>query len=73
MVPLASIALAAAGHDGGAGAVFEKPLHLDLPLDVVHPQFDQLDAVFGQVAMLGNDVTMTASSDAHADHSISSR
>jgi hypothetical protein len=32
------------------------------------PQFNKADAVFGQILVLGDDVPMSAPSDADADH-----
>ena len=68
VVPAAPILLAAAGHDRRARAVLEQPFDLHFPLDVVKPQFDQLNAVVGQVLVFGDHVPVAAATDAHADH-----
>ena len=71
MLPAAAVALPPAGHDDGAGAVPEEPLHLHLALEIVEPQLDEPDAVLHQMLVFGDHVPMPATADAHADHRFS--
>ena len=66
--PASTIRCAAAGGNHGAVSFPEQTRHLHGPLDVIKPQFHQADAVVGQILVFGDDVPMTAPSDADADH-----
>ena len=59
---------AAAGDDDRAGPVGHQPLDVHFAVDVVHAEFDELGALFDQVPVFGDHVTMSAAADADADH-----
>ena len=69
-MPLAAVALAAAGDDHRRGPIGQQPLQVHFAVDVVQPQLDQLGALLDQVAMLGDHVAVTAAGDADANHGI---
>ena len=68
MLPPATVGLPAAGDDDGAGPVLKEPLHLHLTLKVIEAKFDEPDAVVDKVLLLDDDMAMTATANAHADH-----
>ena len=72
VVPLAAVLLAAAGDDARAGPLAEQAADVHAAADVVHPQLDQLHALFGQVPMLGHRMLVAAATNANANHETAS-
>ena len=65
---LAAVGRPPAGNDDRAGAIGRQSLDVRLAADVIHAQLDELRALFDEVPVFGQCVTVTAATYADANH-----
>jgi hypothetical protein len=70
LLPTSAILATAAGYDHLAGTIVQQPSQVHTTTDVVKPQFDQLDPLFGQVMVFGDHMGMSGATDADTNHGI---